>query len=132
LDASFSGVGGETPGRREGHAGRGGLPHELYLRWGLAIGLVDEVAEGALQGQGFNGEGAGGFDGAGVFGAQGVDPGGGQRQFLALPIFLFLAVWLSALGFLLSAFSVSAFCFLASRATCAGSAACYYSSRCFQ
>ena len=45
--------------------------------------MVDEVAEGALQVQGFGGEGAGGGDGAGVFGAQFVDPGGGQRLFLA-------------------------------------------------
>ena len=33
--------------------------------------------------RGFGGEGAGGVDGAGVFGAQAVDAGGGQRQFLA-------------------------------------------------
>ena len=45
--------------------------------------MVDEVAEGALQGQGFGGEGAGGFNAAGVFLAQGVDTGSGQGQFLA-------------------------------------------------
>ena len=69
--------------RRDGHAGRGGLPQQVDLRWGQGVGLVDEVAEGALQGLGFGGEGAGGFDGAGVFFAQGVDTGGGQRAFLA-------------------------------------------------
>jgi len=37
----------------------------------------------ALQGQGFGGEGAGGCDGAGVFAAQGVMAGGGQRLLLA-------------------------------------------------
>jgi hypothetical protein len=36
------------------------LPHEGNLRPGQGVGLVDEVAEGALQGQGFGGEGAGG------------------------------------------------------------------------
>jgi hypothetical protein len=41
---------------------RGGLPYEGDLRRGQGVGLVDEVAEGALQGQGFGGEGAGGFD----------------------------------------------------------------------
>ena len=99
------------------------MPHEINLRRGKAVGLVDEVAQDALQFHSFGGEGAGGFVGAGVFGARSVEAGGGQQQFLALPIFLFLAEWFSALGFLLSAFSVSAFCFLASRATCAGSAA---------
>jgi|ERR1019366_1263372 hypothetical protein len=53
--------------RSNKHAGRGGFPHELNLGWGQGVGLVDEVAEGALQAQGFGGEGAGGFDGAGVF-----------------------------------------------------------------
>ena len=54
-------------GRRDGHAGRGGLPHQGDLCRGEGVGLVDEVAEGALQGQGFGGEGAGRRDGAGVF-----------------------------------------------------------------
>jgi hypothetical protein len=45
--------------------------------------MVDEVAEGALQFQGFGGEGAGGSDGAGVFVAQCVKAGGGQRLLLA-------------------------------------------------
>ena len=53
-------------GWRDGHAGRGGFPYER-----------------ALQFRGFGGEGAGGFDGAGVFLAQPLNPGGGQRQFLA-------------------------------------------------
>ena len=37
------------------------MPHELGLRRGKGVGLVDQVAEGALQGQGFDGEGAGGW-----------------------------------------------------------------------
>ena len=55
------------------------------------IAALDEVAEGALQGQGFGGEGAGGLDGAGVFVAQCVKAGGGQgcflprRRFTSLP-----------------------------------------------
>ena len=47
------------------------------------IGLVDEVAERALQFQSFGGEGAGGFDAAGVLLAQSLNPSGGQREFLA-------------------------------------------------
>jgi hypothetical protein len=39
--------------------------------------LVDEVAEGALQGQRFGAEGAGGANGAGVFVPQRVKPGSG-------------------------------------------------------
>ena len=39
---------------------------------GEGVGLVHEVAEGALQGQGFGGAGAGGGNGAGAFVAQGV------------------------------------------------------------
>ena len=39
--------------------------------------MVHEVAEGALQGQGFGGAGAGGLDGAGVLVAQGVRVGSG-------------------------------------------------------
>ena len=49
------------------HVGRSAFPHQFNLRRDQAIGLVDEVAEGApLQFQGFGGEGAGGFDGAGA------------------------------------------------------------------
>src|ERR1017187_1674967 len=55
---------------RDRHAGRGGLPQEINLRRGQGVGLVDEVAEGALQGHSFGDEGAGGLDGAGVFVAQ--------------------------------------------------------------
>ena len=40
--------------------------------------MVDEVAEGALQGQGFGGEGAGGFEGASVIVLQSANPGGGS------------------------------------------------------
>jgi hypothetical protein len=53
------------------------------LGGGEGVGLVDKVAEGALQGQGFGGEGAGGFEGARVFVAQGVEGGGGQGLLLA-------------------------------------------------
>ena len=53
--------------RRDGHAGRGGFPWQLNLRRGQAVGLVNEVAERALQGQGFGGTGAGGFDVPGAF-----------------------------------------------------------------
>jgi hypothetical protein len=59
----------------------GDFPHEINLRWGQDVGLVDEAAERALQRQGFGGEGAGGFDGAGVFVAPCVDSGGGHRSF---------------------------------------------------
>ncbi len=78
LDGSFSGGREETPGRGDGHAGRGGLPDEINLRRSEAVRLVDEVAEGALQFQDFSGEGAGGFDGAGVLVPQRVKAGGGQ------------------------------------------------------
>jgi hypothetical protein len=45
-------------GRRDGPAGRGGLPYQFNLRRGQGAGLVNEVAERALQVQGFGGEGA--------------------------------------------------------------------------
>jgi len=48
------------------------------------VGLVDEVAERALQGQGFGGAGAGGFEGAGVLGPQCVEASSGQRLLPAL------------------------------------------------
>ena len=47
-------------GRRGGHAGRGGFPHDNNLRRSQGVGLVDEVAAGALQSHGFDGAGAGG------------------------------------------------------------------------
>ena len=47
-------------GRRDGPAGRGRFPYQTNLRRGQAVGLVDEVAERALQLQGFGGAGAGG------------------------------------------------------------------------
>ena len=37
------------------------MPQESDFGRGESVGLVDEVAEGALQGQGFGGEGAGGL-----------------------------------------------------------------------
>jgi hypothetical protein len=43
-----------------GMSGRGGFPDQFNLRWGQAVGLVNEVTEGAPLGQGFGGEGAGG------------------------------------------------------------------------
>jgi hypothetical protein len=64
-------------GRRDGRAGRGGFPHEINLCCGQGVGMVDEVAEGALQRQGFGSDGSGGFEAAGVFVAQRVDSGGG-------------------------------------------------------
>ena len=53
------------------------MPHELNLRRGQAVGLADDVAERALQVQGFSGKGAGGGDGAGVLVPQRVQTGGG-------------------------------------------------------
>ena len=53
------------------------MPNQGNLGGGQGIGLVDEVAEGALQGQGFGGEGAGGRDGEGAFVPQRVKAGGG-------------------------------------------------------
>ena len=67
----------------------GGLPHQINLCRSQTAGLVDEVAERALQGQGFGGEGAGGFDGAGVFVPQRVEAGGGQRLLLSLDALYF-------------------------------------------
>jgi hypothetical protein len=52
------------------------LPNKLNLRRGQGVGLVDEVAEGAFQVQGFSGKGAGGGDGAGVLVPQRVQTGG--------------------------------------------------------
>jgi hypothetical protein len=54
-----------------------GFPHVINLRRAQGVGLVDEVAEGALRDQRFGGEGAGGFEGARVFVAQRVKAGGG-------------------------------------------------------
>ena len=51
------------------------MPDEGDLGWGEGVGLVDEVAEGALQGQGLGGTGEG--DGAGVLVAEGAGGGGG-------------------------------------------------------
>jgi len=69
--------------------GAGGC-HSSSISAGVrAVGLVDEVAEGALQGQGFGGEAAGGFEGAGVLVAQGVEAGGGQRLLFAADVLYF-------------------------------------------
>ena len=46
--------------------------------------MVDEVAEGALQIEGFGGTGAGGLDRAGVFVPQCVDSDGGYWSCLAV------------------------------------------------
>ena len=81
-------------GWRDGHVRRGGLPHEFNLRRGQAVGLIDQLAERALQAQGFGGEGAGGLNGSGVLLAQGKEAGGGlvaivrtdTRTTLAWPI----------------------------------------------
>lgn len=61
---------------------RGG-PHQLHFLGREAVGLVDEVAEGAFEVEGFSGEGAGGFDAVRVFGTQGGEAGGGERLALA-------------------------------------------------
>ena len=74
----------QFPGGRDRHAGRGGLPHEGDLCRGQAVGLVDEIAEGALQGQDSGGDGAGGGDGSGVFVAQGMEAGGGEGLLLVV------------------------------------------------
>ena len=47
-------------GRGDGHAGRGGFPHQLDFRRGQGVGLVDEVAEGVLQFETLGGEGGSG------------------------------------------------------------------------
>jgi hypothetical protein len=44
----FTRLANSGAGRRDGHARRGGLPHEFSFRRGQAVGLVDEVAEVAL------------------------------------------------------------------------------------
>jgi len=63
-------------GRGIGRSGRGGLSKQGNLRRGQEVGLVDKVAEAALQDQGFGGESAGGGNGAGVFAEQRVKSGG--------------------------------------------------------
>ena len=60
------------------------MPQEGNLRLGQAVGLVDEIAEGALQGQDSGGDGAGGGDGSGVFVAQGMEAGGGEGLLLVV------------------------------------------------
>ena len=69
--------------RRESEGTLRGFPHQLSLRPGQAVSLVDQLAEGALQFQGFSSECAGRFDGTGVFLAQSLNLGSGQRLFLA-------------------------------------------------
>ena len=76
FPASDMCLSGSSCGWRDGHAGRGGFPHQSNLRRGQAVGLVCEVAEGALQFQGLGGEGAGGLESAGAFLAKGVEAGG--------------------------------------------------------
>jgi len=118
----------------QAHLARLPFPDQLDLRRDQAGALVDEVAEGALQGQGFGGAGAGGRaeklklgkqstlrstateDGLRRTGKRKSQGGGrgGQREFLALPIFLFLAsLFLNAPAFRLPLsalrFQVSAF-----------------------
>ena len=82
-------------GMGDGHAGRGGFPHELNLRRGQGVGLVCEVAEGALQGQGFGGAGAGGCAEKLKLGKQKAEIARRRARRSAapacLPIFLFLA-----------------------------------------
>jgi hypothetical protein len=59
FNKSLAGGGGETTERWNRHAGRSGFPHEINLRRGGGLGLVDEVAECALPGQSFGGKAAG-------------------------------------------------------------------------
>ncbi len=58
-------------------AGRGGAVfHSRVISAEVGEqGLVDKVAEGALQGQGIGGKGVGGGNGAGVFAEQRVKSG---------------------------------------------------------
>ena len=56
------------------------MPDESNSHRGQAAGLVDEVAEGALHSPRLGGEGAGGFDGAGVFRAPSLKPRRGFRK----------------------------------------------------
>jgi len=63
---------------------RGGLPHQGDLCLGQGPGLVDEVAEGALQGQGFGSEGVGGDDGVGVFVMQDMNASGEEEPIYGL------------------------------------------------
>ena len=70
----------QSNGRRDEHTGRGGLPHQSNLRRGEGVGLVDKVAEGALQSQGFGGEGAGGPNAPRVFLAPSLKPRTGFRK----------------------------------------------------
>ncbi len=67
------------------------MPHQGDLGRGEGAGLVDEVAEGALESQGFSGENAGGGDGAAAFVGQGVrgrwrreGTGSGQKHLVVL------------------------------------------------
>jgi hypothetical protein len=53
------------PGGGMGMRGGGGSLHEINLRQGRAVRLLDEVTEGALQFQGFGGEGADGLNATG-------------------------------------------------------------------
>jgi hypothetical protein len=56
----------------ERHPWRRGVPHQFHFFGREAVGLVDEVAEGAFELQGFGGAGAGGVDAVRVFGTQGA------------------------------------------------------------
>ncbi len=68
-----------------GRLGRGGCSRQGDFRWGECVGLVDEVAEGALQGHGFGGEGADGLGGASGFVPRGVKAGGGLVSTVSSP-----------------------------------------------
>jgi hypothetical protein len=46
---------------------RSGLPHEINVHRGQAVGLVGEVAKRDLPGQSFGSEGAGGLNVADLF-----------------------------------------------------------------
>lgn len=55
------------------------------LRRGQVVGLVDEVAERVLQFQHSDGEGAGGFDSAGVSVPRRREAGGGLVSIVSIP-----------------------------------------------
>ena len=63
------------------------MPDEGDFGGGEGVGLVDEVAELPFELEGFGGEGAGGLDGAIVFGPEVFDAGSRERVFLAADAF---------------------------------------------
>jgi len=75
--------------RREGHAGRGGGPHQGNFFRREAVGGVDEIGEFALEGERLGRERAGGLDGAGVFVTKAFQGGCGEGLGFATDAFHF-------------------------------------------